>query len=147
MDVQIVSIPHTGTHFTRDLLLEHGVNITEFDHLSAIDGVGFPYKTFENIIAPVRPPKDVAFSWGRDGRRVNYGWEVLWTKLSEINGHFFFLEDKDVALLKLSKHLGVPLTSDWKRVNFSNADSPPFITDEQIVMAEQIYNSLRGLHG
>jgi len=144
MDVQIVSIPHTGTHFTRDLLLGHGIKITQFDHL---DSVNFPYETFEHIVAPVRPPKDVAHSWGRIGRRVDYGWEDMWTKLSKVNGHFFFLEDKDVALQKLSDYVGVPLSSDWERVNFSNTDSPPFITEEQIKMAETIYNSLRGLHG
>lgn len=142
MDVQIVSIPHTGTHFTRDLLMDHGVNITEFDHL---DSLNFPYETFENIIAPVRPVRDVALSWAR--RQYDYGWDDMWSKLSEMNGHFFFLEDKEAALLKLSEHLGVPLSSDWEKVNFSTATPVPFITKEQIVMAEKIYNSLRGHYG
>ena len=142
MDVQIVSIPHTGTHFTRDLLKAHGVNITQFDHL---DSLNFPYDTFEHIVAPVRPPRDVATSWGR--RTHDYGWEDMWTKLAGVNGHFFFLEDKEKALLRLSEYVDVPLSSDWKKVNFSTAESVPFITEAQIAMAEDIYNTLRGHYG
>jgi len=142
MDVQVVSIPHTGTHFTRDLLVAHGVQITQFDHL---DSLNFPYHTFEHIVAPVRPPRDVAISWERRG--FDYGWEDMWEKLSGVMGHFFFLEDREIALERLGKYVGVPLSTDWKKVNFSTAPPAPFITEDQIQMAENIYNTLRGQYG
>jgi len=141
---QIVSIPHTGTHFLRDLLLDHGVEITEFDHL---DSLNFEYESFENIVAPVRPPREVAFSWGRIGRRVDHGWEEMWGRLKNLTAHFFFLEDKDVALRRLSDHLGITLSSDWERVNFSDMESPPFISESRIAMADNVYKALRGQHG
>ncbi|MCH8022922.1 MAG: hypothetical protein IH932_04175 [Thaumarchaeota archaeon] len=141
LNVQIVSIPHTGTHFTRDLL--KGVcKITRFDHL---DSLNFPYWTFENMIVPLRPPKDVAISWGR--RHIDYGWDDLWQKVKAIKGHFFFLEDRDKALSKLSEHLNIPLSSNWEKVNFSTIESVPIITEEQVSVAEEIYNSLREQHG
>jgi len=147
MDVQIVSIPHTATHFTRNLLRDHGIEVFT-DHL---DNPELEYWTFERLVTPLRPPRDVALSWAKRHQKnripVDFGWDTMWPLLLAMDTHFFFLEYGDPALSKLSDYVGIPLSTDWKKVNGSTQTPVWFISENQIQMAEDVYNTLRGMYG
>lgn len=117
MLVKIFSVPHTGTHFVKELLEAHGLQVKA----KHVEG----YKDDEEIIIlPVRDPEATCKSWSARGRRD--GFIERWEKLNEIsqnpNAHILPIDtdDRDEYLKALSKVLNVELNTDWYPVNQFN---------------------------
>lgn len=137
--IQIVSIPHNGTQFLSNLLQENGIQPDAVVHITKSQMAEI--YNYPNIIIPLRHPRDVAKSWAK--REKDYGWDYMYGKLPTIKGHLFFLDDRELALNRLSKHLQRKLKTDWAPMNHSTEEGSPIVSEEQIKLAEIIYNHLK----
>ncbi len=137
--IQVVSIPHNGTQFLSNLLQENGIQPDAVVHITKSQMAEI--KQYPNIIIPLRHPREVAASWAKRGK--NYGWDYMYGKLPTIKGHLFFLDDREIALNKLSKHLQRELKTDWAPKNHVEGEGKPIVSEEQIKLAEVIYNHLK----
>ena len=139
--VQIVSIPHNGTHFIEKLLREHNIPISAVCHIT--ESQMGDIRTYEDIIIPLRHPEDVAESWAK--RKQVRDWDFMYNTLPTIPAHLFFLDDKQAALEKLSRHVNKQLKTDWTPENHIHAKASQMITEDQINRAVVIYNRLKGV--
>lgn len=137
MIAQIASIQHNGTQFLIKLLKDNDVDVNAIGHLTD----SLDYSNWDNIICPLRHPRDVAESWGKRGK--DYGWDEIWPRLIGLPAHFFFLDDRERALARLSKHLGIDLVTDWTPENQSTEPYRWIISESQILAAIEIYERLR----
>lgn len=125
----VLSIAHTGTMFTLDLLpgrrgawpgpFESGRKY--FCHVTDPHATQARQQCF--MVTPLRRYQDVKASWTRnlmDTRDLARQWFELFS-LKDV----FFLPidrpERDDQLEKLSGHLGVPLHTDWKPVHSMRA--------------------------
>ena len=116
-DVLIRSIPHTGTHFLMHLIESHGMT-PRTKHVNGWEG--------EECICPIRDPYETYCSWATRERQQDFTQQ--WLFLNEIytqnKGIFLPIdtEDRDKYLDRLSDHLKVKLTTDWKPQNSLEGD-------------------------
>lgn len=121
----VLSVPHTGTMFTFDLL--PGTR----GHLR--DGIKEGYKYWTHIgeagardaarqcftVVPMRKFSAVRESWLRRGMDVQRLYS-LWTELATVSADFVLQidsPDRDAQLNALSVLIGMPLATDWQPTN------------------------------
>jgi len=125
--ILVASIPHTGTMFTFGLLPFPWGNVLEDPK------PGYKYQLHLNeprpglvsqrmqqcfTIVPLREYAAVRVSWER--RRLDtQELDRQWSEMLKLRDVFFFqidAPDREARLGELSRELGVPLVTDWRRL-------------------------------
>jgi hypothetical protein len=128
----VLSIPHTGTMFTYDLLPgQHGGREVLPDHkywrhLTEPDAMEFKSQCF--TVVPLRHRAAVEHSWLRrrlDLRELDRQWGLMRT-LTDV--FTLSIDDpvcRDSQLARLSQRLEYPLNTDWRPTNHFVPPSRP----------------------
>ncbi len=119
----VLSVPHTGTMFTFDLLpwkrgqwpilkLDHRY----WAHLREPNALVIATQAF--TIVPLRSYERVQFSWARRGMDLE-DLKRQWIEIHKVDAFFLPLDsdDRDQRLEQLSQMLGTPLKTDWQPTN------------------------------
>jgi hypothetical protein len=119
----VVSVPHTGTVFTCDLLSDLKPSAW---HLTD-DGIRVCFSFEGKMVVPLRKPEHVMWTWEKRGRdKKQFIWDQMWLSLLLLatfpRVHFFFIEeDREVELSRLSVFLETELNTDWTPKNTEGA--------------------------
>ena len=130
----IYSIPHTGTHFLKDLLEKSGLTV------KALHIEGWK-PTKEHIINPIREPFKTWVTWESRNREQDF--KIRWLLLDEIYRTQdvsiipIDTDDRDKHLQDLSKRLNLELYTEWKPVS-----SQPHKAVKKIDLKEIYYLSV-----
>ena len=112
MDAILLSIPHTGTHFTMGIL-------------KTFRGTHVLSEGWENLvnlkpIVPMRNPLAVAISWKARGKSLGPLWDGFDALRSVAHkvGCWFPIDapNRDFHLSQLSDFIGRPLSTEWEKV-------------------------------
>lgn len=117
LDGVILSIMHSGTWFTRQLLKDHGFGNVPTAH--------YPEETTAGVvITPVRHPDAVYGSWKARGKPVGH-LRALVAEMTCRHGILLPVDSprRDEYLAALSDALGVELSTDWRKLH--TRDSKP----------------------
>lgn len=114
----IASVPHTGTHFIKELITSSGVKIDQ-KHFASHE---IDYNQL--IISPIRDPHDCYVthkSRGHLDETFFYSW-FEFNRVYESNADLMVIpidqvDNREIYLSQLSKKLGIPLTTDWQPVS------------------------------
>lgn len=125
--IVVPTVPHTGTHFMRELLQGHEIHLRhvyldEIEELDELLAAGNP------AIVPRRPTARVLTSWlkydkdPRDfaGMSIDDWFKMQHVVLEGVDQVYYLnLEDagiRDEQLAIINQELGLELTTDWKPV-------------------------------
>ena len=121
--IRLLSVPHTGTHFLKELFLINGIENYSHRHYGAVN----IFPIMDLIVSPIRDPLKTWISCASDNtdsalRAYDNAWK-------EFNWHFQNEPDlwvipvdapddvREEQLNLLSMRLGLPLQTDWKPVH------------------------------
>ena len=115
--INLFSVPHTGTHFLKQLLESAG------EQVRARHWEGWS-KTDQQIIAPIRNPYDTFVSWVNRERDQDFleKWQIF-NEAYETQDLLILpidTNDRDKRLRSLGAKLGLRLQTDWTPVNQGN---------------------------
>tara|TARA_R110000803_G_scaffold210685_1_gene283167 strand:- start:4844 stop:5407 length:564 start_codon:yes stop_codon:yes gene_type:complete len=115
--INLFSVPHTGTHFLKQLLESAGLQVR------ARHWEGWS-KTDQQIVAPIRNPYDTFVSWVNRGRDQDFleKWQIF-NEAYETQDLLILpidTNDRDKRLRTFSAELGIKLDTDWTPVNQGN---------------------------
>ncbi len=146
----IRSVPHTGTHFIRELLESHGIKLVAhhfWDFMN--DDFYSPYTELK--ICPIRDPSLCYVTFvSRDKDLHNYwaAWR-LFNELYEIEDNVYIVPvdtpDRDTYLQQLSLALDVNLETDWKpvaREPRKQVDIPDLTEIYQLPVVKKFYDDI-----
>ena len=113
MDGLILSVMHSGTWFTRQLLKDHGFGNVRTWHYGEgeIPQTGW-------VITPVRHPSLVAGGWIRREKPLHTLWPCI-EAMTRNHGMLLPVDSpkREAYLEAISERLGKPLTTEWVPVH------------------------------
>jgi hypothetical protein len=112
--IQLFSVPHTGTHFLKEVIESAGVPVKA----RHVEGWSM---TDDLVVCPIRNPLDTYKSWIARGRDQDFTekWNLLNTIYKEQQPLIIPIDtdERDRFLKMLGILLGKTLTTDWSPVN------------------------------
>ena len=140
LNIEIATIPHTGTGFVQTLLKDIAPPTCHLTH----DGIMESLRFKGTLIIPLRKPKHVAWTWIKRGTASEqFHWDPMWLSLRNFDKAFFFFieeDQKDIQLKELSEIVGYELTTDWSAID---SQGEPGECEFDGGLAAQVYENLR----
>lgn len=127
----IISIPHTGTRFLRQLLgIARRDRTCPHHHIlakSPTAHVQMANQVRRGIVVPLRDPRAVLATWIKHKRRVS-DYLKSWELLEELDAKWPLLylcvdhPKRDEQLAHLARYFELPLATDWQPVGHSEGE-------------------------